>query len=253
MKAISEDLDQVGYTIVREAIDPEYAAAIGREVTSEHSRLCDAGWRFQAGGRIMGHLAFTPSVHGPRIVSILRERGFFTAVEEYVGQVLNVVAYVGNFNLPASRNQEWHQDWSPLEDRIVFNVLLSDTTVRNAPTEIIPGSQADRFNYRQLHTSGVLKRAVQFTGRSGDLLIRRGTVWHRGTSNNSAQPRPMFGVIAEPGAVRSDDLPCPGPISFSANRFYGRNAHLREIAASYGAPLLHLKRLVSGIGSPKSR
>jgi hypothetical protein len=99
-------------------------------------------------------------------------------------------------------------------------------------------------NYRSLHDGGALGRLTKFVGSPGDLVIRRSAVWHRGTANHSKVPRPMFGVIMRLTDTPLADPPCEGPIEFSANRFYGRYALLREFAAVYGAPVLHVKRRV---------
>ncbi len=233
-----------GYAIIRGAVDPAYCATVGSEVAEEYERLVGAGWKFAGGGRLMGHLAFSPSHHGPQILSLLRKSGYVAAAERFVGSPLEARAYVGNLNLPGSRKQEIHQDRyddvSPLGDPIVFNVLIAETTAAKGATDLIPGSAS--ATYRTLHSSGALHRGVKFVGSPGDLLIRSSAVWHRGTANNSDVPRPMFGIIMNPAEKPREDPPCDGPITFSANRFYGRFALLREIAAIYGAPLLHVKR-----------
>lgn len=245
---IATRIDVDGYALIRNAVDPEYCASVGAEVVREYERLNRAGWKFKGGGRFMGHLAFRPSGHGHRITSILRRRGFVTAAERFRGAPLGVRACVGNMNLPGSRTQEIHQDGygdvSLADDPIVFNVLLTETTPASGATDIIPGSQG--HTYRSLHSSGAVHGTVKFAGSPGDLLIRRSAVWHRGTTNSSAAPRPMFGVIMQAtGTPQQEDPLCDGPIEFFGNRFYGRFALLREVAALYGAPMLHLKRTLS--------
>lgn len=249
-RIVADGLDQEGYVIFPGAIDPEYCERAGREIVAEYDRLESLGWKFTRGGRWMGHLSLNPSEHGVRLWKLIREGGYVGAVERHLGTSLAVTRYVGNMNLPGSRNQEMHQDYPANEERIRFNVLVTETTEGNGAMEIVPRSQTDRFSYRTLHTTGAVKNSFQWTGSPGDLLIRYCTVWHRGTVNHSDKPRPLLGVTAKPVAVPEDDPPCDEPIGFYSNRFYGRHAMLLEFREAFAAPLLHQVRMFKSRESP---
>lgn len=241
-RRLASSLDTDGYMVIRGALDPEYCASAGREVIAEYERLISLGWKFHGGGRRTGHLSFTPSLHGPRITAMLREGGYFEAAERYVGTPLSVVHYVGNMNLPGSRLQEMHQDYPPAEEKIKFNVVLVDTTPANGATELVPRSQGDHYTYRTLHSTGAAHTTQMLTGKPGDVVIRFGTLWHRGTVNSSAEPRPLFGLLTESSVAPQEDPPCDAPIGFFANRFYGPRDWLLELREIYAAPLIHTAR-----------
>ena len=248
-EAIRQSLATEGFVVIRGAVDPDYCIDVARDSIAAYGRLKSNGWGSPSGGRFAGHLAFGPSVHGPAILSALRQKGYFADVEAAAGNAFAVGAYVGNMNLPGSHDQEIHQDWNPPNRNIVMNVLLTETTPENGATEIVPRAAGDRYGYRTLHSTGALERSVYFTGHPGDLLIRWATAWHRGKANRTSSPRPMFGVILEPAVQQVPDPPCDEPIGFWGNRFYGRYALLRELTAVYCPQVMHTKRILFGVGS----
>lgn len=242
---IADSLNRDGFAIVRKAVDPSYCASVGREVIDEYRRLVSLGWKFAGGGRLAGHLAIDLGPHGPCMLSALRAGGYVAAAEQDTGMPLSVVACVGNLNLPGSVRQEFHQDPKPLDDFIVINVFLVESQNGSGAIELGPGTQGCRFTYDTLFASGEANRTVSVTGSPGDVLIRRGSTWHRGTANRSGIPRPMYGVILRPTVPPHPDPSYDGePIGFRANRFYGRSALIREVLEVYGAPLLHAVRRI---------
>lgn len=244
--AIADELDVDGFAIVRGAVDPDYCLQVRDAVANEYSRLSNLGWKFRGPGHLAGHLNFTPSEYGPEMLAKLRAGGYVAAVEKYLGTRLVVSGYGGNMNLPGSRTQEFHQDWRGPD--IVFNVVLTETTVYNGATEILPATQGDKYDYRSLYSSGVIERAQAFTGHPGDLLIRCGSVWHRGTSNRSEVPRPMFYIIMRAAEASEVDPPCTDPIGFYGNRIYGSGRLLNELVYSYAPRLIRFKRKFSAPG-----
>ena len=245
---IADGLDGDGFAVVRGAVDSDYCLQARDAVVNEYSRLTKLGWKFGGAGHLAGHLNFTPAEYGPGMLAKLRAGGYVAAVEKHLGSRLVVMGYGGNMNLPRSRPQEFHQDWRPPTDYIVLNVVLTETTVANGATEFLPGTQADRYDYRSLYSSGVVDRVQSFTGEPGDLLIRWGSLWHRGTSNRSEVPRPMFYIIMREAEAAEVDPPCTDPIGFYDNRLYGNGGLLQELMYVYAARLIRFKRKLNPPG-----
>lgn len=212
--------------------------------------MITAGWRFMAGGRYTGHLNFSPGPYGQQILDLLAQGGFIAMAEQVMGGPLTLFGVVGNMNLPSSRMQDIHQDWAPPGEAMVFNIALVPTTRTNGPTEIVPGSQGDRFTYTSLHLGGARRKSIFWTPEPGDLMMRLATVWHRGTPNHSPTARPMLSVImvrAEPGMTQArPHIPVSDRITFAANRFIGSHAQARELASIYLAWPMHVVRLARG-------
>lgn len=248
--AIDDPLGDDGFTIFPNALDAKLCERIAQDVLAEYDRLVTSGWQFVAGGRYTGHLNFSPGPYGKDIIDLLVDGGFMKLAEHALGGPISLFGVVGNMNLPKSRAQDIHQDWAPPGEAIVFNIGLVPTTAENGPTEIVPGTQGDRFNYTTLHRTGTRRKAQFWMTQPGDLLIRRATVWHRGTSNRSNTPRPMLSVIVvphEPGTTEPPPrYPLTDRIAFAANRFFGRSARTRELASIYLAWPLHLLRMARG-------
>ena len=243
---VTESLNTDGFAVIREALDPAYCAKFGDEIIAEYDRLVDLGWRFSAGGRYTGHLNFHTGSSGLELLKILENKNFVEIGERLLGRRLEVFHLFGNMNLPRSRPQDIHQDFAPPSESIVFNVTLVPTTYDNGATEIVPGSQCDRYSYRSLHRSGVLRNSQRLLSNPGDLVIRRGSVWHRGTSNTSSTARPMICI-----SMVANDLPKPislesDKIGFCANRFYGKYARYRELAEIYLRSPFHWYRMAKG-------
>ncbi len=247
LDAIAKGLRDDGYVIFPGAIDPDYCAEVGREIVAEYERLISLGWRFSRGGRWMGHLTLIEGARGRTLWTMIREGGYVEAAERHLGRALAVDSYTGNMNVPGSRMQVMHQDFPPGEDKIRFNILVTETTEGNGAMEIVPKSQGDRYNYNTLHTSGAANRSVRWTGKPGDLIIRHCTLWHRGTPNHTDVARPLIGVTTSMVAEPKEDPPCDDPIGFTVNQYYGPNHKLDtvlELREAFAGPLVHRRRLI---------
>lgn len=244
LEVVAGDLGTDGFAFVRGGIDRSFCEEIARDVISEYDRLYSSGWRFKGGGRWTRHISFTYGPYEARVFDLLKSIGLVQLAEEELGSKVEIRAMAGNFNLPASRAQNYHQDWNPPTEAIVINIGLVPTTVDNGATDILPGTQADRFSYRSLYMSGTTKNAVKADLNAGDVVIRRSSVWHRGTPNNSNTPRPMLAVVLFPAESPKARPVSTEPIGFYANRFSGRYAVLLEFVSVFLSFPIHVYRLL---------
>ncbi|GGX59656.1 phytanoyl-CoA dioxygenase family protein [Streptomyces minutiscleroticus] len=109
--------------------------------------------------------------------------------------------------LEGAVNQPWHRDFPmPEETRrerrltsLAFNVTTVDTEEDMGPFEIAPGTQWDdspEFDHGMFpprdHYDRYLGRAVRKYPKRGDISARTALTIHRGTTNESAKPRPVL-------------------------------------------------------------
>ncbi len=245
-ESVVSDLNGQGFAIAAGALNSRFCEDLGNIIIAEYQRLTSAGWKFAGGGRYTGHLNIDPGHYGPQVLQMLRENGLVAKAEEALGSRLELFRYSGNFNLPDSHRQDIHQDWAPPGECAVFNVMLVPTSTANGATELVPGTHLDHYSYRSLHNSGILNCAIRPQFQPGDVVIRRGTLWHRGTTNQSTTPRPMLCLIMVPAENPRADPPGSTEISFTANRFYGPYARARELAEIHLSRLIHLARMLRG-------
>ncbi|MEU9446025.1 phytanoyl-CoA dioxygenase family protein [Streptomyces sp. NPDC048304] len=131
-------------------------------------------------------------------------RSLCTAV---LGPDYRIVEVGFDVPLEGAVNQPWHRDFPmPEETRrerrltsLAFNVTTVDTTEDMGPFEIAPGTQWDdgpEFEHgmfppkSQYHR--YVERAVRKYPQRGDVSARTALTIHRGTTNRSAQPRPVL-------------------------------------------------------------
>jgi len=122
--------------------------------------------------------------------------------------------YSGNTALPDSEKQPVHGDlgqlWPALKHAtpafgLVINIPLVDVDERNASTELWPGTHLDtqlsvdnpsiRVSEAMLESWKNKRPPFQPTIQAGDVLVRDIRLWHAGTTNHTAQPRPMLALI----------------------------------------------------------
>jgi hypothetical protein len=237
-------LAENGFSIKNKVFDEHCCSRVADDVNSEYERLVASGWRFCAGGRYTGHLNFHPGQYGQEMFAILKERGYIAAAEEFMGCPLNVSYIAGNINLGGSLAQEMHQDFTPPEEAFIFNIALVPTRSNNGATAIVPQSHGTRYTYRTLHFTGTSRSAQQIDGDPGDLLVRVGSLWHRGMPNRTPHHRPMLCICMVPADKPKPIDPADERIAFSANRFYGKHARMRELAEIYLAKAFHYYRII---------
>ena len=128
------------------------------------------------------------------------------------GEDAQVLSYTANTVAPGEPGQRPHIDYPyypsffPTDEKfchsmmtqplaIVFITLLTDFTVENGGTALCPDSHKEP-NFPKDHDA-FFEKAVQVTGRPGDMLVMRSSVQHCAMPNKSSQIR--SGVILHMG------------------------------------------------------
>lgn len=159
-------------------------------------------------------------------------------VEQVLGPDFECTYYGSDTPFPGSGYQPVHQDGGPLFPEwasrpppycIAMNVPLVDVTDDDGPLEWFDGEEKP----------GEETEPHRFTGPAGSILLRDTRVWHRGSPNRGAAPRPLLALLytrdwfrfplLRPAIDRGDydRLPDPGRRLF-------RGAHITPVDREAG-------------------
>ncbi len=223
-----------GYLVLRGALPVAECEAMGQAVTGEYARLRAAGWRFAESGKLAGNLNFNMGPAGQDLLAAMELAGLTTLAAGLAGEPVTLVQAVGNLNLPGSSFQDFHIDGNFDQRIIIVNICLVDTDISNGATEIVPQSHQYEMSYWRFRREGWAIRAIAPTLARGDVLIRPSNLWHRGTPNRTATPRPMAAFAWLPTrlvAGQSADVDLARPLTIYGNKYYGRFRRIKEFMA----------------------
>ncbi|MBO0731233.1 MAG: phytanoyl-CoA dioxygenase family protein [Acidimicrobiaceae bacterium] len=215
---VSRGLDVDGYCVIRNVVSPNRLADYSEELLEAYR----AAPGFQGGGSISGHLNCLPGESARFIVDEIEDRGIREAVHAACPELPRTVRATMNYNLPGSIAQHYHMDGIYTRDYIICNVAVVDTDLLNGAIDLLPTTHREFYPFWRY----ALERKYRLTTRvpmaQGDVLLRRSTLWHRGTPNRTTVPRPMFSLtVGERIPEVEDPILCnPSEIQFYAN-WYG--------------------------------
>ena len=221
-----------GYLVLRGAIDPAVCENFGQTARGEYAKL--AARHEVLPGTLAGHLNFSMGPQGRELLTRVEAAGIPVLLEQLAGEPLVLAQAAGNLNLPGSSHQNYHIDGAFIRRSMIVNLCLTKTDASNGATALVPGTHRSELTYLQFRRMGLAGQAVRPELAPGDVLIRPSTLWHRGTPNRSATPRPMAAFVWTPP---SDLAGCDAegemtrPLTLSGNKFYGHFAKLKEVVA----------------------
>ena len=228
----AEEYVAQGYLVLRGVIDPALCESFGQAVLEDYAGL--AGHREVLAGTLAGHLNFSMGPQGRELLALVEAAGIPALLEQLAGEPLALAQAAGNLNLPGSSHQNYHIDGAFERRSMIVNLCLTATGALNGATALVPGSHRSKLSYWQFRRLGRAAQAVSPELAPGDVLIRPSNLWHRGTPNRSAIPRPMAAFVWTPpawlgGYDAAREL--AQPLRFAGNKFYGRFARLKEVVA----------------------
>lgn len=225
---IGADLAEYGFAILK--------AVIPKDPLSEFNALLNEAYarapKMDGGGTIMGHLNCFPGEAARFAYDEIVRQGIVDAVLGLrEGQRNELLARV-NWNLPGSAAQHYHMDSAFTNEWIICNIAVVDITAENGPMDVVPGSHREFYPYWRFALGRKARHTASLPMEQGDLLVRKSTLWHRGTSNRSTAVRPLLSFsFGEPTVRPGDPFGLYGPgISFYPNWYAngGRKDVLRE-------------------------
>ncbi|MDX3061014.1 MULTISPECIES: phytanoyl-CoA dioxygenase family protein [Streptomyces] len=206
---VSADIDNLyrdGITARKGAFATEWVYRLGEDVNRAFQEALA-----RPGGAVgRGPNRYYVEVHPEQI------RGFVELVDHpwvrslctaALGPDYRIVELGFDVPLEGAVNQPWHRDFPiPEETRrerrltsLAVNVTTVDTGEDMGPFEIAPGTQWDdspEFGHGMFPPKSLYgryeERAVRKYPQRGDISARSALTIHRGTTNHSAQPRPVL-------------------------------------------------------------
>lgn len=210
-----------GYVVLKNVVSRDTL----REVTGGLNRAY-AGWvastaKFKGGGLLSGHLNCYPGELSRPVLDELRSTGTLDLTQKLLPTGPRALRLGCNFNLPGSVAQHYHIDGLFLENFLVLNVAVVDTTLENGAIDVIPKTHKRFYKYWEFEANRVARRSMRVPLAAGDVLIRVSTLWHRGMPNKSAAARPMLAFTFGEKGVDTDDpfRHAGGQVEFQTNWF----------------------------------
>jgi ectoine hydroxylase-related dioxygenase (phytanoyl-CoA dioxygenase family) len=225
-------LDEDGYVVMRGVVSPERLQRLGRDLTLEYERARSTGVLFKGGGTLTGHLNCFPGAGSRFVYDELESAGVVELVRRVRPDIVDQVRATMNFNLPGSVAQHYHADDLYTEEFLICNVAVVDTTEHNGALDVLPGTHKRFYKFWRYALERKYLLSTRVPMQCGDAVLRRSTLWHRGTPNRSSYPRPMMAItFGERWSNPSDD---PFTVNGGAAYFFpnwystGRLGQLRE-------------------------
>jgi hypothetical protein len=245
---VRRGLDDDGYCIIPGVVSREILSSFNQQVLEAY----DDADRFRGGGSLSGHLNCFPGEAARPIYEQIQARGIVDAICSACPELPHSLRATMNFNLPGSVKQHYHMDGVYLEDYVICNVAVVDTSVDNGAIDVLPSTHKEFYPFWKY----ALQRKYRLTTRlplaQGDVLLRRSTLWHRGMPNMSPHPRAMFSLTVGERYVDHEDpfLANGGDIEFYANWYStGRAGEIRErveVALPITRSIVRFARSLSG-------
>jgi len=191
-----EQLDELGYVVLPNFLDPEMLEALRarvEELYEQEGENAGSEFRQEAGARRLANLVDKGEVF-ERLIS-------FPRVLEMVSHVLGGSVKLSSLNARSANPfspdaQPLHADAGAVADDGGYWVcntiwLLDDFTTENGATRVIPGSH----KWKQLPQTALADPAathpdeVLITGPAGSVVVMNTHAWHGGTANRTAGHR----------------------------------------------------------------
>lgn len=225
--------EELGYTMVRGAVDVDRLAELDREIIAEFDRVRSSGELFKGGGTIAGHLNCFPGESSRFVVDELEASGVLDIVRAVsTGGELGRLRVNCNLNMPGSHPQHYHIDGYYSEDYVSCTIAVRDADERNGALDVLPGTHHRFYKFWQYAFARLWRRSTRVPMQRGDVVVRKSTLWHRGMPNYTDELRLQLTFNFGEGAAPTTDpfLVHDGKITFEPNWFKtDRIGQLREL------------------------
>ena len=106
------------------------------------------------------------------------------------------IYFGGNLCLPNKGKQLFHTDGTFNQEMYMVSIATENITLNNVPTEVFKGTNNKKLKYWQFFFSK--KNIEKLILKKGQISIRKHNLWHRGTKNNSSDPRLLLSYVLTP-------------------------------------------------------
>lgn len=204
---LADDLSERGYAVLPGVISTDGLVALEGELAEAYER----SEKFKGGGSITGHLNCFPGRMARFVYDGLVDYGILDAVHRIRAGRDNSIRPTLNYNMPGSVAQHYHIDGLYVEDFVICNIAVVDTTVHNGAIDLLPGTNRTYLPYWKYSLERTYRLSTRIEMARGDVLLRKSNLWHRGMPNKSTRPRPMLSITfgemsAPPGDPFDSDV-----------------------------------------------
>jgi ectoine hydroxylase-related dioxygenase (phytanoyl-CoA dioxygenase family) len=246
ISALRDELDERGYVVLRDVVSKAGLAELNVELSTAYAN----SEKFKGGGSYTGHLNCYPGKNARFTYDDIAAAGIVDLVRSVKGDAADHPRATLNFNLPGSVAQHYHMDGLYVEDFVVVNIAVVDTTLANGAIDVLPGTNKRFYKFWQYALKRCYRRTTRLEMQAGDVLIRKSTLWHRGMPNNTKVPRPLMSItFGETSAPEGDPfMEDGGAIRFYPNWYStSKLSQLRERLFMKAPPLYSAYRFAKSL------
>jgi hypothetical protein len=218
---LKRTFEEEGYIVLPGVVSKPELESVRTRLAIEFERWKASPEAFRGGGVLSGHLNCYPGTIGRGVVDELRGTGVLDLAQELFPTNPRRIRIGCNFNLPGSVEQHYHMDGIYVENFLIVNICVVDTTLHNGAIDLVPKTHQRFYRFCEFAAGRVYRGSTRVCMSQGDVLIRISTLWHRGMPNRSNAARPMLALTLGEKHVDTDDPFAfrDGAIEFQANWF----------------------------------
>ena len=199
--ALQQELDGQGYAVLRNVVPRQPLTEFACTVAEEFAKAP----KFKGGGTVTGHLNCFPGRSARFAWNELIESGVVDTVHAIRAGRPNQMRVTMNFNMPGSVAQHYHMDGAYLDDFLICNLAVVDTTLENGAIDLLAGTNREFMPFWKYALTRQYKKTVRIQMQAGDVLLRKSNLWHRGMPNHSKVARPLLSfTFGEKSAPEGD-------------------------------------------------
>lgn len=193
-----EELDELGYTVFRDVIDPEWLEELRSTFETLIAQEGEAAGA-EVGGGYSGIRRLADLVNKGSVFDRIYTHPLILAAAYHVIQrPFKLVSLNGHDPVPGHGQQALHSDFGGARDGRGHQTnalwMLDDLTPENGPTRVVPGSH--RWSHFPKDEMDDLlaphPQEVYITGPAGSVGFFNGQIWHGSTTNRSDQTRRVY-------------------------------------------------------------
>ena len=212
----NQQFNNKGYIIKRNFINSKefynFCDFLNKEIKNKYDNT-DLS---QFGGYKIGNLYINIGNNANILWDLLIKKNLAEFVENVLGKPLNEFSLKlsGNLSLPNKGEQDFHIDGGR---KFLLSIATEDIDEKNGPTEVVENCSNNIPYWKFILKKKIKKKIIL---KKGDLIIRKSSCWHRGTKNNTQNPRFLIAfLLSENKPVKRIDFSKTKEIYFDDNFF----------------------------------
>ena len=206
-------LDEFGVCIVKNAFSPEEIEVMDRRLKEQFAGedkhgvgskvRGDEGYGIKsANEEKVSRLIWNLINKGDCFIPLINHPKIYPLIEHIIGKKTILCSMGAHMNGSGNERMPLHQDqWPlvphPLDFPVMANtmVLVSDNSLENGGTRLIPGSHKwPKIDYKTANSSKYQRMARSITAPKGSAIVWEGRVWHGNGLNRSGEVRSNISI-----------------------------------------------------------